>query len=60
VRWKLVVRGQAASWPVFERDFPLVVYPGEATMQLELAGQAARLSLQRPDSLPTGSSGVHA
>jgi hypothetical protein len=43
VRWKLVVRGEAASWPVFERDFPLVVYPGDVTMQLESASQAARI-----------------
>jgi hypothetical protein len=61
VRWKLVVRGQAASWPVFERDFPLVVYPGEATMQLELASQAARLSLQPSGAQQTaGMAGVHA
>ena len=48
VRWKLVVRGESASWPVFQRDFPLVVYPGETTMQLELASQAARIALQPP------------
>jgi len=60
VRWKLVVRGQAASWPVFERDFPLVVYPGEATMQLELAGQTARRSLQPLALLPAGMAGVQA
>jgi hypothetical protein len=48
VRWKLVVRGEAAAWPVFERDFPLVVYPGEATMQLEVANQAARIILPAP------------
>ncbi len=59
VRWKLVILGQAASWPVFERHFPLVVYPGEATMQLELAGQAARRS-QQPAALPAGMAGVQA
>ena len=29
VHWMLVARGHAKSWPVFERSFPLVVYPGE-------------------------------
>lgn len=27
VKWKLVVRGEVARWPWFERDFPVVVYP---------------------------------
>jgi hypothetical protein len=27
VRWRIVIRGEPASWPVFEREFPLVVYP---------------------------------
>ena len=31
VSWKLVVRGEVAHWPAFERGFPIVVYPGEAT-----------------------------
>lgn len=48
VRWKLVVRGEAASWPVFQRDFPLVVYPGETTMQLKVAAQAARIAIVSP------------
>lgn len=59
VRWKLVVRGEASSWPVFERDFPLVVYPGEATMQLEVASQAARRALESA-ALSAGMAGVHA
>jgi hypothetical protein len=27
VNWKLVVRGEADSWPPFERAFPVIVYP---------------------------------
>ncbi len=27
VNWKLVVRGEAAGWPVFERSFPVIVFP---------------------------------
>ncbi|MBM4088821.1 MAG: ABC transporter ATP-binding protein [Planctomycetes bacterium] len=27
ILWMLVVRGHARSWPVFERSFPIVVYP---------------------------------
>jgi len=27
VRWKLVVRGDVAGWPDFEREFPIVVEP---------------------------------
>lgn len=58
VRWKLVVRGEAATWPVFQRDFPLVVYPGEETMQIELASRASRVASQQV-SVP-GMAGVHA
>jgi hypothetical protein len=28
VNWKLVVRGEVAGWPHYEREFPLVVFPG--------------------------------
>jgi hypothetical protein len=35
VRWKLVIVGEAEAWPAFERGFPLVVYPGQYTMQSE-------------------------
>jgi len=45
VRWKLVVRGEAEMWPVFERGFPVVVYPGETTMQIELRSRVARQAL---------------
>jgi hypothetical protein len=27
VRWSIVVRGEAEGWPMFERSFPVVVYP---------------------------------
>lgn len=33
IRWSIVVRGEAEGWPVFERAFPIVVYPRES-MQL--------------------------
>ena len=28
------MQGEPQSWPIFECGFPLVVYPGEATMRL--------------------------
>jgi hypothetical protein len=35
VNWMLLARGQAKSWPAFERSFPIIVYPpvlpGEST-----------------------------
>jgi hypothetical protein len=30
IRWKLVVRGDVAGWPNYERNFPVVVYPPKA------------------------------
>lgn len=27
VQWRIVVRGESAAWPPFERRFPVVVYP---------------------------------
>ncbi|MEX2188183.1 MAG: DUF3592 domain-containing protein [Pirellulales bacterium] len=30
IRWSIVVRGEAETWPAFERSFPIVVYPVEA------------------------------
>ena len=59
VRWKLVVRGAATAWPVFERDFPLVVYPGEATMQVEVGSQVLRNALKVP-ALPVRAAGARA
>ncbi len=29
IHWKVVVQGEAANWPEFQRAFPLVVYPGQ-------------------------------
>ena len=31
VEWSLVVRGRVARWPIFERTFPLYVYPRRNT-----------------------------
>lgn len=59
VRWKLVVRGEAESWPTFERGFPLVIYPGEATMQVEVGSQIMRSALQS-SAAPADATGVHA
>ncbi len=33
VQWKLVVRGNAAGWPNYERSFPVVVNPGNSMPQ---------------------------
>ena len=48
VRWKLVVRGEAETWPLYERGFPIVVYPGEATMQVEVGSHVSRNALKAP------------
>lgn len=46
VHWKLVVRCAPAHWPEFERRFPIVVFPGEATLRAVVTpaqtGQATR------------------
>jgi hypothetical protein len=31
VRWKLIVQGDIAGWPDFEREFPIVVHPSKGT-----------------------------
>jgi len=31
VAWKLIVRGEAARWPPYERTFPVIVYPDPPT-----------------------------
>jgi hypothetical protein len=59
VRWKLVVRGEAETWPLFERGFPIVVYPGEATMQVEVGSHVTRSALQDP-ALPVAAAGARA
>jgi hypothetical protein len=42
VRWRLIVRGEPQNWPVFERGFPLVICPGEATMRVEASTTSDR------------------
>ena len=46
VRWKLVVRCHPTHWPPFERRYPVVVFPGEATLRAVVTpaakGQATR------------------
>ncbi|MDX1945296.1 MAG: hypothetical protein SFU86_07805, partial [Pirellulaceae bacterium] len=46
--WKLVVRGEVEHWPPFERGFPIVVYPGEATLRVEVSASVARASQLSP------------
>ncbi len=64
VHWWLVVRGSLTYWPQFERRFPIIVYPGEATLRIAeppaqteqpaiKAGAAVR-SLARGRSVPAG------
>jgi hypothetical protein len=50
VRWKLVVRGEAEKWPVFERGFPVVIYPGDTTMQVEVGSRVAQQALMTPET----------
>jgi hypothetical protein len=59
VRWKLVIRGEAQTWPPFERGFPIVVYPGEATMQVEVGSLVSRNALL-PPAPPVAAAGVRA
>jgi hypothetical protein len=60
ITWKLVVRGEAAGWPAFERGFPVVVYPGESTMHLELGGSVARAAKRPPLPAASPAAGVTA
>jgi hypothetical protein len=59
VRWKLIVLGEAESWPSFERGFPIVVYPGEATMQVEVGSHVSRNALKAPTT-SAGTTGAQA
>ena len=47
VRWKLVVRGEAEAWPMFERGFPIVVYPATMIAQAEVE-KAVRPAVATP------------
>jgi hypothetical protein len=51
VNWKLLVRGEVAHWPAFERGFPIVVYPGESTQRVEVSANVARLARRMPAAL---------
>lgn len=42
VHWKLVVLCEPAHWPAFERRYPIVVYPGEATLRAVAPPAAAK------------------
>jgi hypothetical protein len=50
VNWKLVVRGEVAHWPPFERGFPIVVYPGESTLRVEVSASALRNAQRTPEA----------
>jgi len=58
IRWKLIVRGESESWPLFERGFPIVVYPGEETMHVQVGSHVTRHALKTP-ALPAAA-GVRA
>lgn len=60
VHWRLVVRGSAEGWPEFRRAFPLVVYPGAATLHVQVSSQQVRQSLQPTLRLVSGGAGVRA
>ncbi len=60
LNWKLVVRGEVAHWPPFERGFPIVVYPGEATQQIELGASIARQARRPPLTTVETGAGAHA
>lgn len=47
VHWRLVVRGALAYWPDFERRFPIIVYPGEATLRVPEPAAAAGPAVSR-------------
>ncbi len=54
VRWKVVVRCAPAHWPEFERRYPIVVFPGEATLRAVVTpaqmGQATRGQRKAPSA----------
>jgi hypothetical protein len=60
VSWKLVVRGEVAHWPKFERGFPIVVYPGEATQRVEVSANVARVARRQPVAEPQAATGARA
>lgn len=60
VHWRLVVRGSAEGWPEFRRAFPLVVYPGAATLRVQVSSQQSRQSLSSPLRVVAGGAGGRA
>jgi len=60
VNWKLVVRGEVAHWPPFERGFPIVVYPGDATLRVEVSASVARQARRPPLSAIEAGAGANA
>jgi hypothetical protein len=60
VNWKLVVRGEVAHWPPFERGFPIVVYPGDATQRVEVGASIARQARRPPLPVVETGAGVRA
>ncbi len=60
VNWKLVVRGEVAHWPAFERGFPIVVYPGEATLRVEVSANVARMARRPHIAAPQAGTGAPA
>lgn len=57
VQWRLVVSGSAEGWPKFRRAFPLVVYPGSQTMQVQISSQLARQAYRPQLSVVSGPGG---
>lgn len=35
IRWSLIIQGDVARWPDYERRFPLIVYPGKGDLSTE-------------------------
>ena len=58
VHWRLVVRGELQHWPEFERGFPIVVYPGEATRRVEVSSKQAREGQRTNQSVTTSAGAV--
>ena len=48
LRTRWFVRGEPTNWPTFDRGFPLVVNPGEATMHVEMESRTNRSALAAP------------
>ena len=60
VTWKLIVRGEVEHWPPFERGFAIVVYPGEATLRVEVSASVSRSALRPQVDVATSPAGATA